>query len=731
MPEHPDQSNVRHVLVVYCVHEESITNPVEDPLEPGAYNETATASYLSMYKWMGMSTDAWANDGFPDGGFNAGPPVAPLSLMENGPAHTLDVVHLGLDSGTDTIVNPYVVPKIGSTNPLYAHRNQYEYGRFVSQTPHPNFRNALIAAGLNPDNYSNLNGWLSEDDEHAIAQLLLLDILRDSDYINSVIPSDINISKNWPGGIDYVLLVLPPVYQVGYYYTTLRARANVAVLTPAITLGGQEINHVFWGQCLGYQTNTITHEYAHASVIQTGAREVFSGKQWVGDPTTFLLVGSAQDIYIEPPNSPAPDIYGGLHPCQSASQITSTWPGVYHPLQATALGVTQLNRWAVRNGDYILENFAGTYDCLNIQSPDDLSQILTLQLFFPMVMAGSVHYPYSGDYRYDMWGNKRYIYKRGIHATITKLKDRNSYSGTWSYSNFRRLPVATYMLDTMTEYYNYSSLNDAATRTDFNNIVTNNPIPVLLEHPPVHHPTGLSVDNEFFGVTVDWVGWLDANGAVLAPSAVDTYYTTLINGEYPTPRAKVTISGLPDWGTWVPDLLPEPILNFDDVAKIEIGWDRAGAWWDTVTVELDTVASFDSPNLVTEVFSVPNTFPVITDFSPATLYYLRLRFTSGNLTSAYSLTSSFTSLAVVRGQAPGQRYADGYKAGSTSDNTRLVQPDDLVVLTLPDEASQDEKVRVCKAKDLLPSSVSETFNLATTSGNITLSVLVGVAKETV
>jgi hypothetical protein len=92
---------------------------------------------------------------------------------------------------------------------------------------------------------------------------------------------------------------------------------------------------------------------------------------------------------------------------------------------------------------------------------------------------------------------------------------------------------------------------------------------------------------------------------------------------------------------------------------------------------------------------------------------------------------SFVPPYKLPGQTPSRRYAADFKAGSTSDNTRLVQPDDLVVLTLPDEASQDEKVRVCKAKDLLPSSVSETFNLATTSGNITLSVLVGVAKETV
>lgn len=82
----------------------------------------------------------------------------------------------------------------------------------------------------------------------------------------------------------------------------------------------------------------------------------------------------------------------------------------------------------------------------------------------------------------------------------------------------------------------------------------------------------------------------------------------------------------------------------------------------------------------------------------------------------------------IAGQTPSGRYDDDFKAGSSSDPDRPVQPDDLVVLTLPEEINQDEQVRVCKAKDLLPSSVFETFNLATPSGSMTLNVLAGIAK---
>jgi hypothetical protein len=605
----------RHVLVIYTEHELSL----EDPLNPGEYNDTAQAQYASDFIQYGMTTDEWIAAGFNIGTY---PPLATIAELQFGDSHKMDVIHVGLDSQTG-IITPYIVPTA-----------DYPNGYFVKNVPTTTFRNALIAAGLDPDDYANVNGWTNwggpGDSGAARIQNLLADIVA-SDYLDTYLSADLKYDKNHSGKFDLVLLATPQLYKRDYYVCEEQNSQPICAIVPPKVIFGTSYNTIIW-TAISYRRTYITvHEYYHGihsfwpgtdeSVYYTD--ELFADKTWVGVPSPFPIrvVRLVEDVYSL--NDPLPPtLYGGLYPCISAAQngLQKGWCGVQHPLQAASIGLTTLNRWATTNGNYAIGNFIDSYDYLCMQSPYDQTQFLVLSAFKPKLIGGTTEYPWGGN---AVPGTNYYpqaIKKSGIHATVIKfnLNKPMGLGHSFSYSQYTGV-LTSYMLDTMTEYWSYGDLWTQATRTRHDSVVLENPKLVLLDHAnPTTNPTGLSVDNASFGVRVQWVGW----------SVVDGVDTAIVNITFDA----VTAPTAPVIAVDTNELSKESSTIYWEVGEGDLG-----------ELQLSSSGDFDDGGSVT-VYDIAGGRYQILGLNPDTTYHVRVRAHDHLNYSEWSNVVSFTTL---------------------------------------------------------------------------------------
>lgn len=686
---------VRNILVVYCQHPAQLQQP--DPLAPGydaedpdtwVYNDTATNVYNEAMKKVGWSVEEWESAGCPSiyGSAlynNADLPAAVYTNIPTGNRHKINFVHLGLNEAGTEITSPFIV------------NETWDYGCFVAKEP------------LSSSYPENPAGWENYTLGQSLHNSLKLEVIS-SGYLDTVVPEGMEIDRNRLGWIDQVIFNPPPCLNSNYYRPN--QQYTPAEMQPA---GGVTINEVTY---TGLQTqmagialdsDRIFHEYYHTiyPVSQSYSQPLFEDRDFTeahstGKRAKIKVGGNLNEIYIYPASGqPAGDPWG-FDPCAYASHVAFNiqvpgrqFIGVMHPLNAASLGMTDLNRWAKHSRTYYIGNCADTMDYLCLQSPTDKSQFLVLSTYYPKVLNNSTVYTMSGDKM------------KGVYATVIKfVAPENPNIEAYSYDLSSGLNVCTYMSATMTEMFGYQDLDASLKRTVVETEVEeDNEALVLLDHDhPDTNPSGLQMTNDPFGITVEWVGWSDVNGVK---------------------TAKVLISGLPDWDHWADELTSDTTIGITDA---EVRWETSEPW-DVADIELDTTDTFDSDDLVSETVTYPASSVSFCDLLPDTTYYYRVRFSIDDNVGTHYALGNFTTLLTA--QTPSRRYAADFKAGSTSDNTRLVQPDDLVVLTLPDEASQDEKVRVCKAKDLLPSQITTTLDVATSNGHAEFYVIRGVIKS--
>jgi hypothetical protein len=185
-----------------------------------------------------------------------------------------------------------------------------------------------------------------------------------------------------------------------------------------------------------------------------------------------------------------------------------------HPLMAASFGLTTLNRWATSSGNYNIGNSNDAWDFLCLQSPYDNTQFMILSAFWPPEVDGTTDYPYGGD-------EEPYHLKKGVYATIVKFRELTYYTKTYhTYSNVMN-PVTNYMIETMTEQYQYGDIGLQDSRYNYTDVGKTNPLvnakAVLLDHAnPSTNPSGLTTSNNPFGVLVEWVGWTEISGVQTA-----------------------------------------------------------------------------------------------------------------------------------------------------------------------------------------------------------------------
>lgn len=471
----------RNVLIIYAEHETSL----EDPLAPGEYSDTAQAAYDNNVKWLGLSKADWVAAGYDDPnqdypGADELPPLTVCAEIMWGDSHPWNVVHLGLDTNTDTIT-PYVVP---ASTPN---------GYYLMTQP--------TLTGLLPTNTAG------SDTHFALRQQILLKEILNSDYFTSNINSNLIYDRNMPGVIDVVILVVPSLYKLNYYRYSMNSSATISVLSEPINIGTRQIDRVAWEPGETFNIPTIHHEYLHTSYMASGISytpELFADKAWVGgDEPVIKLSGHIPDIYENQTPYPAEPY---RRPCINATHFAfrrneTIFCGVLmHPLQAAQFYGLTLNDWATSSGSYTIKSFRDSYEILCIQSPYDQTQYLMLQAFYPLEIDGGFDYPWSK------------AAMKGVYATVFKPY-WPSGSVTPVYANTYN-PIKTYMIDTCTEYYSYGDIGTQDTRTiAATSAVETNKKLVLLDHAnPTTNPSGLSNLNAPFGVTVEFVEWTqDAN----------------------------------------------------------------------------------------------------------------------------------------------------------------------------------------------------------------------------
>jgi hypothetical protein len=490
-PGYTDKT-ARNVLVVYAQHEISL----EDPFAPGEYNDTATAQYLSHYKWLGMTKQEWIAAGFvnPDDtdNFNHLPLEVEAELLWPDD-HPFNVIHVGLDTNTDTIT-PYIVPTATHPN-----------GYYVCDTP--------LISGLP----HNDEGWvLNSSAENLRLQQLVIDIAR-SGYLDTYLSTNENYCKNVVGKMDFIVIATPQLYKYGYYANdSPGGLATTATLAPPAMVAGAEVDKIFW-QPGGWPNLTIhMHEYVHHAykpTFYTGMTsypttpELFVGK--TGNAVPVKITRDVPDVYIN--FNPAPSLPWGTEPCRPC-MVRSGRP-VHHPVMAASFGLTTLSRWATTSGDYNIGNSSDAWDFLCLQSPYDDSQFMILSAFYPPEIGGTTEYPYGGDEPYNL--------RKGVYATIVKFETTLLLNTLVHTYDNRRAPVTNYMIETMTEQYQYGDIGLQQYRYNYNDPGQTRPLPnataVLLDHThPDTNPSGLSTLNAPFGVKVEWIGWTDIDNVKTA-----------------------------------------------------------------------------------------------------------------------------------------------------------------------------------------------------------------------
>ncbi len=492
----------RHILVIYAQHETSL----EDPLAPGEYNDTATAQYLSQYKHLGYDIDEWIADGFslaPRPEYNRPGrkhlPLPVLANLKHGNYHPMDCIHVGLSEGA---ITPYIVPRVGSTDPALVGRAQRKNGYYVSQTPQD-----YPAGGTNTEGWA---AWHSGSDcGYNRASALIQEIMQ-SDYLATHLSPALKYDKNVPGKIDMIILALPQLYKYGYYLDNDHGYATMTTLIAPKTIHGTTYNKIFWQPYSRNSARVLHHEYMHMAYQgnEEHSNEVFADKAWVGDEPILTLTGFVHDVYCN--QFPLPSSPWGGNPCYDCTMEAPAigWVGIPHPLISASMNMTTLNRWATDSGNYAIGNCQDTMDFLCMQSPYDQEQFMILSAYYPQTLGGTIDYPFSGE-KHPAYGTE--MKTNGVYATIYKY--RNNETSPHTYSNFYN-PITNYMIDTMTEQYGYGNIGTQDTRTvTATGQVVENAKCVLIDHDnPTTNPSGLTNANAKFGVLVEWIGWSVVDG---------------------------------------------------------------------------------------------------------------------------------------------------------------------------------------------------------------------------
>ena len=591
------------------------------PLEAGAWinRDSAQYQYDNYYKNLGLAKEDW------DGVVQYGLPI--LAEVFFGDHHPMNVIHVGLDSGTG-VITPM---EVSAEDP---------YGMYVSKAP-----KSTRYAGSNLDNANldNANGWenyLTGLGIEGDGFLILIDLVKQlasSGYLAAQLDPELVYDRNIAGIIDFIIVATPQAYAYESHLTDARDNASTAAyLDGNITIGEREYAGCVWQSGGWDETGTHMHEYMHycykgistllplPSVIPA----ILPGlREWIR-PTVYSGVFFAP--HVDAPPYAIPDVYierglidyGGCEqpwsylPCKSNHTFySSSRTGVLHPLMAAAMGLTGLDRVVSASGTYQIGNMTDTMDVLCVQSPKDPRQVMMLNVYYPRPILGESNY-YGKGAEY-----------KGVYATFWL---RNTDSG---YSNFSAgynqdtpngHPVYTYMSDTMIEYYGYGKIGTQESR--YRPSAPTVPLPnakaVLIDLPPTTW-CGLRQDCEAFGVEVEFIQWVEVDGVMTA-------------------EVEVTILEEPD----IPDV-PAPAIVEDDLtdttAKVE--WEpNPGELYE---LQIDVTEDFEYIGVGTTYRHwnfLSGSSLEISGLTKDTTYYVRMRAQNGVEYSEWSAPISFTTL---------------------------------------------------------------------------------------
>lgn len=586
------------------------------PLDGGAWinRDSAQYQYDRYYKNLGLTKEDW------DGAVQYGLPV--LAEMFFGDHHPMNVIHVGLDSGTG-VITPM---EVSAEDP---------YGMYVSKAP-----KSTGYAGLNLDNANGWENYLTGLGLEGDGFLILIDLakqLASSGYLAAQLDPELVYDRNIAGIIDLIIVATPQAYAYESHLTDERDNASTAsYLDGNITIGEREYAGCVWQSGGWDETSTHMHEYMHYCYkgiytllpLPTVIPAILPGlREWIR-PTVYSGVFFAP--HVDAPAYAIPDVYiehtmidyGGCEqpwgylPCKSNHNYHSSLrTGVLHPLMAAAMGLTGLDRVVSASGTYQIGNMTDTMDVLCIQSPKDPRQVMMLNVYYPRPILGESNY-YGKGAEY-----------KGVYATFWL---RNTASG---YSNFSAgynqdaqngYPVYSHMSDTMIEYYGYGKIGTQESR--YRPSAPTVPLPnakaVLIDLPPTTW-CGLRQDCEAFGVEVEFIQWVEVDGVMTA-------------------EVEVTILEEPD----IPDV-PAPAIVEDDLTDTTAKVEWASNPEELYELQIDITADFEYIGVGTTYrhwnFLAGSSLE-ISGLTKDTTYYVRMRAQNGVEFSAWSDPISFTTL---------------------------------------------------------------------------------------
>ncbi len=581
-----------------------------------AIRDTAQYQYDNSYKFLSETVDEWVENDYethvPPGCLHASPldvslPVA--AKLAFGDYMPFNVIHVGLDPETG-IITPYIASG--------------EYGEFVGDKCENEYYDGIYV--------DNENGFMRDtfqdgDGERASHSPLLDEIFHSEYFAEWVDPGlvyDINVEKT----VDFVILAPPQAYCLDAYPSDYRDSTNSVVLSTPISIGTREIERAVYQSRGTVETWKHMHEYMHVA-----KRELLPGgwslrtKEVFADGDDIILLSNITpgatvacmsrrptipmtipDIYMEN-NGRLPPAPWGSHPalwCNTFNSRGVTY--VLHPLIAASLGFTDLNRFITASGTYTIQNMLDTMDVVCIMSPYDNNQVVMLNVFYPVELGGSTNYYGSGSAR------------KGVYASVW-LKQLPSYSN-WGNIAY----ISTYMVDTCCEYWSYGDIGTQEYRVlatlpgqNFPNAKL-----VLIDRDKVNN-SGLALDNDPFGVKVEFVEWTFPEGI---------------------PTATVIITIDPPAVVLSPPAVAVDSETITDISAA-ISWDgEEGTYCE---LEFDTADTFGGDYPARRcAYRIDGSAITLLSLLRNTQYFLRVRRGTDTLLSEWSTVVDFTTLALHR-----------------------------------------------------------------------------------
>lgn len=560
-------------ILLYCEFDPSVprqsipTLPVFD----GSDCESAQFYYDNYAKYLYHTYDSWLshlNDTDLYAGAYYRDPTSPfpydivydLESVENiarlyfGGQHNVRIQHLGLTTdefGVQTM-HPYVLKTVEDGG--------YGYlpGEFQSIAPTPGYKRMwaesgeewLAVNGAEPPNNTNGIDYVPSSDVLEGANAKCTNVIKEmfaSDYFETWGDPYLKYNKTAESQLNHIIIVTPKLHHPAAYYNCFgRQYATLMGIGTGAKVFNEPITRCIWQD----ELNTygfIQYPYLSLATATSGGRTLLHEYIHCLDNSKHVtmlgakrLPWSVPDIYYESLSAsgpPAPQPIGSMPTWQSDRVMATATPHNINPFVAGTFGLTTFSRYITAEGYYDLTDrqYSETesdFDHIVIASPvaGEEDCYCVLWCWHPKMYINHGAYPQ---------GNRIY---RGVYANFAKLKTYVPPLATYTCFN---KPITHYTNFDMIEACGYSSINNGILLNK--PFQTNNPIYALKRQARLIDLTlGMgaletdpsSITDNPFGISVEWIGWIDADGNVMTSNNSWAYYD-----EHPTvvPRARIYV----------------------------------------------------------------------------------------------------------------------------------------------------------------------------------------------